>query len=105
MGTGMNDRSAVAGDLGSMFGMLVFFESAVDGLLSGEHEISANDLFPGEIETLADVHLCLRMATKSFERFIGQLGGVDKAAFVAAVASTAQCVSDQAFNGSGEISE
>ena len=106
MGTGMSDRAVVCKDLGAMYGMLVFFESAVDAILSVEHEKSAMDqMFPDEIGTLADARLGLEMATKSFERLIGKLSGVDKAAFVAGLASTAQTVADEAFNGSGEINE
>ena len=102
----MSDRAVVCKDLGAMYGMLVFFESAVDEILSVEHEKSAMDqMFPHEIGTLADAHLGLGMATKSFERLVGQLSGVDKVAFVAGLASTAESVADEAFNGSGEIDE
>lgn len=106
MGTRMSERSVVSKDLGAMYGMLVFFESALDEILSVEHEKSAMDqMFLDEIGTLADAHLGLGMATKSFERLVGQLSGVDKAAFVAGLASTAESVADEAFNGSGEINE
>jgi hypothetical protein len=102
----MNDRSVLFNNLGSMYGMLVFFESAVDETLSVEREKSAMDqMFPDEIGTLADAHLGLGMARKSFERLVGQLSGVDKVAFVDGLASTAESVADEAFNGSGEISE
>ena len=106
MGTGMSVRAVVSNNLGAMYGMLVFFESSVDGLLSSSEDgKSAKDLFPGEIDTLADVLFGLGMATKAFERLFGQLSGADKAAFVDGLAITAQSVADEAFNGSGEINE
>ena len=106
MGTGMSDRAVASNNLGAMYGMLVFFESAVDEVLSVEREKSAMDqMFPDEIGALADARLGLEMATKSFERFIGKLSGADKTAFVAGLASTAESVADEAFNGSGEIND
>lgn len=106
MGTGMSDRTVVSNNLGSMCGILVFLESSLDALfLCTDPGHGVDDLFPGEKEALIRVQSDLAAAVDSFEKFVDQLSGVDKAAFVAGVASAAKAVADETFGGSGESNE
>ena len=96
MGTGMNDRSVVARNLGSMYGMLLFFKASLIGFDETDESTSrVRQLFLDEAETLRAARSGISASVESLKALLGRLEGEELLSFVAGMALTARAVDEE----------